>query len=62
MRASKEIRPKSVQFACVAYVVFGSSLFDLLGGRISTKVLLGIGLIVLLNIIVVMVKKRKTGR
>jgi uncharacterized membrane protein YdjX (TVP38/TMEM64 family) len=45
--------------ACVAYVVFGSSLPDVLAGRISPKFIIGIGLIVLLNLVIVAVRKRQ---
>ncbi|MBN2231849.1 MAG: TVP38/TMEM64 family protein, partial [Deltaproteobacteria bacterium] len=45
--------------ACVAYVVFGSSLPDVLAGRISPKLIIGIGLIVLLNVVIMVVRKRK---
>lgn len=48
--------------ACIAYVVFGSSLFDLLQGRISFELLLGIGLIILLNLGIYLYRKRKAER
>ncbi|HDS15178.1 MAG TPA: TVP38/TMEM64 family protein [Proteobacteria bacterium] len=47
--------------ACIAYVVFGSSLFSLVQGRISPTFLLGIMLILALNLGIILYKKRKAG-
>lgn len=46
--------------ACIAYVVFGSSLLDLLKGRISPTFLIGVALIIALNIGVLLYKKKRS--
>lgn len=46
--------------ACIAYVVFGSSLFDLLQGQISPAFLIGIFLIIGLNVGVLIYKKKRS--
>jgi TRAP-type C4-dicarboxylate transport system permease small subunit len=37
--------------ACIAFIVFSSSLLDLIRGKISSTLLLGIGLIALVSLI-----------
>ena len=43
---------------CIGYVVFGSSIFDLLSGKISIKFIIGILLIFIMSIIPVIYKRR----
>ncbi len=45
--------------ACIAYVVFGSSLIDLIQGRISKEFIIGILLIIALNILVLAIRKKR---
>ena len=50
--------------ACIAFIVFSSSLLELIKGNISPTTLLGIGLIVLVSLIPVLyrrVKKRQAA-
>jgi hypothetical protein len=42
-----------------AYVIFSSSLFDLLKGKISKEFLIGIILVVIVSLIPIIYKKRK---
>ena len=46
--------------ACIAYVVFGSSLFDLFKGEISPAFFIGIFLIIGLNVGVIIYKKKQS--
>lgn len=45
--------------ACIAYVVFGSSLLDLLKGQISPTFFIGVVLIIALNVGVLIYKKKR---
>lgn len=45
--------------ACIAFIVFSSSLFDLLRGSISPRVALGLGLVVLVSLIPVIYRRVK---
>ena len=45
--------------ACIAYVVFGSSLFDLLKGQMSPAFFVGVLLIIALNLGVLIYKKKR---
>jgi len=45
--------------ACIAFIVFSSSLLDLLKGKISPAFLVGILLIVLVSLIPFLVRKLK---
>lgn len=48
--------------ACIAFIVFSSSLMDLLKGKISIELIAGIGLICLVSILPVLYRKFKRGR
>lgn len=48
--------------ACIAYIVFSSSLLDLLKGKISVQLIVGIVLVVIVSAIPIYYKKRKAGR
>ena len=48
--------------ACIAYVVFSSSLLDLLKGKISPMFVIGFGLIALVSLIPVLYRKYKTKK
>lgn len=48
--------------ACIAFIVFSSSLLDLLHGRISARLLLGIALIVLVSLLPVVCRRVSLGR
>ncbi|MFZ2444817.1 MAG: VTT domain-containing protein [Syntrophobacteraceae bacterium] len=45
--------------ACVAFIVFSSSLLDVIRGKISPEFIIGVGLIVLVSLIPVFWKKRR---
>jgi len=47
--------------ACIAFIVFSSSLLDLVRGSVSPEALIGIGLIVLVSLIPV-IYRRFRGR
>jgi uncharacterized membrane protein YdjX (TVP38/TMEM64 family) len=48
--------------ACIAFIVFSSSLLDLIRGKVSPGLIIGIGLIVLVSLIPLFYKKFKTRR
>jgi uncharacterized membrane protein YdjX (TVP38/TMEM64 family) len=48
--------------ACIAYIVFSSSLLDLLKGKISVQLIVGIVLVVIVSAIPIYYKKRKAGK
>jgi uncharacterized membrane protein YdjX (TVP38/TMEM64 family) len=48
--------------ACIAYIVFSSSLLDLLKGKISVQLIVGIVLVVIVSAIPVFYKKRRAGK
>lgn len=48
--------------ACIAYIVFSSSLLDLLKGKISIQLVVGIILVVIVSLIPVYYRKRKVGK
>lgn len=45
--------------ACIAYIVFGSSLLDLLKGKVSPQLIVGIILVIIVSLIPIYYKKRK---
>jgi uncharacterized membrane protein YdjX (TVP38/TMEM64 family) len=48
--------------ACIAFIVFSSSLLDLLKGKISVQLIVGIVLVVIVSAIPIYYKKRKAGK
>ena len=48
--------------ACIAFITFSSSLLDLIRGKVSPGLLIGIGLIVLVSLIPVFYKKYKAKK
>jgi uncharacterized membrane protein YdjX (TVP38/TMEM64 family)/Fe-S oxidoreductase len=48
--------------ACIAFIVFSSSLLDLVRGKVSPGLIIGLGLIVLVSLIPLFYKKFKTRR
>jgi len=48
--------------ACIAYIVFSSSLLDLVRGKVSAGLLIGIGLIVLVSLIPLFWRRWRAGR
>ncbi len=48
--------------ACIAYIVFSSSLLDLIRGKVSAGLLIGIGLIVLVSLIPLLWRRWRAGR
>jgi uncharacterized membrane protein YdjX (TVP38/TMEM64 family) len=48
--------------ACIAYIVFSSSLLDLLKGKISVQLVVGIILVVIVSAIPIYYKKRKADK
>ncbi|MBI5593716.1 MAG: TVP38/TMEM64 family protein [Deltaproteobacteria bacterium] len=45
--------------ACIAFIVFSSSLLDVIRGRFSIEFVIGLVLIVLISIVPVLVQKRR---
>jgi len=45
--------------ACAAYVVFSASLFDLVKGRISPQMIVGIALVVVVSIVPILIRRRR---
>ncbi len=48
--------------AIVAYVVFSSSLLDLINGKVSKEFLIGLALVIVVSLIPIIYKKKKAGR
>jgi len=46
--------------ACIAFIVFSSSLLDLIRGKVSPTLIIGIGLIILVSLIPFFYNKIKT--
>jgi len=47
--------------ACIAFIVFSSSLLDLLRGRVSLNLIIGAGLIALVSLIPIVYNRKRKG-
>jgi len=48
--------------ACIAYIVFSSSLLDLFKGKVSVQLIIGVVLVVIVSSIPIYYKRQKTGK